>query len=109
MNSQDALLEAWKTFVPPEPPQIFYRLYHDEHGNPLYYSMQHHEGQYIEITQEQYNLSSPWVRVQHGRLIEHRPVTTSKLRPSDQGTLCHELDVCIVVDQKPGTYWQTHG
>jgi hypothetical protein len=88
----------------PLPSPVFYRLYHDQLGYPLFYSMEDEPGTYIEITQQQYINSHSNVRVRDGKLV---PVTwqiAQKVTPSDTGTLCHVQDVSVVVDQN-GTYW----
>ena len=81
---------------------VFYRLYHDESGYPLFYSMEDLPGNYIEIDQETYALASSKVRVIDGKLKKNISTATAKLIPSTIGTACHPEDICIVVpeDQK---------
>lgn len=88
----------------PEPGPLFYRLYHDDHGVPLFYSMEDVPGTYIEITQEVYNRGSSNIRVRNGQLVELTWQTSQKIVPSAQGTQCHPNDVAIVVKQN-GIYW----
>ena len=38
----------------PEPQPVFYSLYHDDQGHPLFYSMEDLPGTYIDVTPEQY-------------------------------------------------------
>jgi hypothetical protein len=88
------------------PQEIFYRLYHDDTGNVLFYSMEHQPGQYIEIDRETFVRSPSNVRVKHGKLVEFRRITTSKLVPTDVGTPCHPNNVCIVVPEtQPHQKW----
>jgi hypothetical protein len=82
----------------PDPVPVAYRLYHDDQGLPLFYSMDTVPGTYIEITQEQYNANSMWVRVVDGKLVERRWQTSAKLAPGETGTPCHPQDVSIVFE-----------
>ena len=88
----------------PEPKPVFYRLYHDEQGRPLFYSMEDVPGTYIEISQEEYAQGKSNIRVKNGRIVEVTWQTAEKLTPSDTGTQCHVKDVAIVVNSN-GTYW----
>jgi hypothetical protein len=88
----------------PVPVPVTYRLYHDDQGCPLFYSMEDLPGTYIEIDQETFAKNSTCVRVRNGKLVEVTWKTTQKIVPSNSGTMCHEQDVAIVVKQN-GTYW----
>jgi len=90
----------WKAWSEPvaAPAPIFFRLYYNERGEPVSYSMEDLPGNYIEIDAETYHRSSSNVRVVDGKLVPvvyKRP--TSKLTPSTAGTPCHPSDVSIVV------------
>ena len=88
----------------PMPVPVTYRLYHDDQGCPLFYSMEDLPGTYIDIDQETFAKNSTRVRVRNGKLVEVTWKTTQKIVPSNSGTMCHEQDVAIVVKQN-GTYW----
>ena len=88
----------------PMPVPVTYRLYHDDQGCPLFYSMEDLPGTYIEIDQETFAKNSTRVRVRDGKIVETTWKTTQKLVPQNSGTMCHPDDVTIVVKQN-GTYW----
>lgn len=92
------MIEYAMDFAEPEP--IFYRLYYDAQGVPLFYSMEDVPGTYIEIDQETYNRNASNVRVRDGKIVELTWKTMTRLEPSNTGTPCHPQDVAIVVDQK---------
>jgi|688.fasta_scaffold47401_2 hypothetical protein len=91
----------------PEPVPIFFRLYYNERGEPVSYSMEDLPGNYIEIDAETYHRSSFNVRVVDGKLVPvvyKRPV--SKLKPSTAGTACAPNNVSVVVaEDRPHTKW----
>jgi len=89
----------------PEPGPVYYRLYHDESGIPLFYSMEDQSGTYIEISQEQYTQASSSVRVRDGQLVTVTWHVAHKLTPSESGTLCHSQDVSIVTADQ-GQRWK---
>jgi hypothetical protein len=103
-NTQN-FLEFWDTYIWPESKPVFFRLYYDDAGHPLCYSMEDHAGKYIEITAEQYAESSGRVTVKNGKLVKQHQTRTSKLIPADTGTPCHPDDVTIVVDSELNQKW----
>ena len=91
----------------PEEVKPVYRLYYGDEGEPLFYSMEHKPGNYIDIDQATFNRASSQVRVVNGQLVStvtHK--TSRKLVPSAQGVACDARDVCVVVDSmQPHTKW----
>ena len=91
----------------PAPAPIFFRLYYNECGEPVTYSMEHLPGNYIEIDAETYRRSLSNVRVVDGKLVPvvyKRP--TSKLKPGTVGTPCSTENVSVVVaEDQPHIKW----
>lgn len=75
---------------------IFYRLYYNDEGFPLYYSMEDLPGQYIDIDQPTYSRSPSNVKVINNKLVEISLSLSEKIIPGDDGTSCHPDDVSIV-------------
>lgn len=101
----EALAAAQSTFGPPAEP--LRRLYHDDHGHPLFYSQEDLPGKYVDVTPDQFMIGSMRVRVRDGKLIENQRLATPKLVPADSGTPCHPQDITIVVtENKPHQRWQ---
>ena len=99
MNNNEIFEEFWANYSWPESVPVFYRLYYNESGEPVVYSMEDRPGKYIEITAEQFAASDPHVRVRNGKLIQLQFARTTKLVPSDTGTPCDPANVAIVVDE----------
>jgi hypothetical protein len=93
----------------PESKPIFYRLYYNDTGSPIIYTMEGLPGNYIEVDQSTYVLTPFNVKVIDGKLVYIKPVVTiKKLQPSITGTACDPQDVCIVVDtDQPHVKWTT--
>ena len=90
----------------PEPQQPFFRLYHDDQGNPLFYSMEDRPGTYIEIDQATFARGATNVRVRDGRLVEVTWATTTKLVPGNSGSPCHPDNVAVIVaENQPHIRW----
>lgn len=98
-----------ESFPWPDPKPLSYRLYHDDQGRPLFYTMEAVPGTYIEVDQITYIQGSYQVRVREGRLIQLEPrINVSRLVPDpDSGIPCDPRDVCVVVDSsRPHQKWK---
>lgn len=91
----------------PKPTTQVCRLYHDEHGHVLFYSMEDLPGTWIEVDALTYAAASHDVRVIDGRVIPlPKTVLVDKLRPADHGVCCDPQDICLVVSQdQPHIKW----
>lgn len=98
--------EFWSILAAmPEPQPVFWRLYHDEDGKPITYSMEDLPGTYISIDAETYARACFAVKVKDGRLIELAKLE-QRLMPSDTGTPCYPDNVAIVVPEtEPHQRW----
>lgn len=95
MNEQEEYIIIWDApkIVPPE-----FRLYYDEKGKVVTYTCEKLEGNYIVIDALTFAQARPDVRVIDGRISTVQPtMIITKLMPDDNGTLCAEEDVSIVV------------
>lgn len=99
-ETTENFLKVMREFSWPDPPKILYRVYYDDAGHPITYSMAELSGNYIDISQEDYLLASMDSRVINGRLIHPVKNTAVKLYPGISGTPCHPENVCVVVKEK---------
>ena len=103
--TEQEFLEIWLTR--PDSKPIFYRLYYQDDGTLLYYSMEDLPGKYIEIDLATYQQYRSNVRVVDGKLLVIPTVNTiKKIEPSKHGVPCSPTDVCIVVhSDNPHIKW----
>ena len=98
--------EFWAALAPIEfPKQATYRLYYDDQGYPLFYSMEAVAGNYIELDVETWKNTNV-AQVVDGKIIRHKAPTVPKLIPSQFGTSCDPTDVTIVANEtEPHIKW----
>ena len=102
--TEEEFWAPFKSIVDPAP--VFYRLYHDEQGYLLFYSMEDVPGNYIEIDHEAFSAGSPRVRVVDGQLRHIKTNVSAKLVPSSQGQACDPRDVAVINNDKHAQYWK---
>jgi hypothetical protein len=106
MNDRE-FLDFWRAIEWPKEKAIYYRLYHDDLGQPLFYSHEDTAGKYIDVTPEQFALGDMQVRVVAGALKPRAQPVPPKLMPSTTGTPCYINDAAVVVDQEqPHQRWK---
>jgi hypothetical protein len=102
MRTSQSTDNFWKAWSEPllDPLPIFYRLYYDNNGFPITYSMEDLPGEWIEIDQTTYLIGSHHVKVVDKKIIYQTPGwRNQKLKPNSvSGTCCHPNNVCVVVD-----------
>jgi hypothetical protein len=104
--TNEEFLEFWNSYKWTEAKPVYYRLYHDDAGKPLFYSGQDLPDRYIDITPEQFALQDMAVQIVDGKIVKRRSTWINKLVPASSGTLCHSQDVAVVVTDQPGQYWE---
>jgi len=101
----------WQAWADPVelPKPIFYRLYYDQQGHLLCYSMEDLPGTYIEIDSATYAQGLLNVQVINNQIhVIKKGVGISQLRPCEQGTSCDPRDVCVIIDKHlPHINWNT--
>jgi len=83
---------------PAEHSELEYRLYYNDLGEPVFYSIDKELGNYIIVDKETYASGRYDVRVIDGKLIKPRQYVYQKLVPVAQG-----IDVAIVT---PDQTWK---
>jgi len=104
--SEQEFLEFWHNYKWTDAKPVYYRLYYDDAGLPLFYSHEELPGKYVDVTPEQFALQDRAVNVVDGKIVRRRTARMTKLVPADSGTLCHINDVTVVVNDQPGQYWK---
>jgi len=101
------LEEFWAILhAPVEVNPIFFRLYYNDDGTLICYSMEDLPHNYIEIDAETYSRSPSNVRVVNGKIKEVKPASlVKKLVPGEDGVLCDPRDVCVVTKSQPNVKW----
>jgi hypothetical protein len=98
--------EFWDIlFDVPDPKPVFFRLYYDNSGAPLFYSMEDLPGTYIEIDANTYARSSMQVRVRDGKIVEISCRPRGKILPGKTGVACDPRDVAIVSNNNNSVKW----
>lgn len=78
-----------------------YRLYYDDHGRVITYTMEKMEGNYVVVDNQTFAEARPDVRVIDGRISTVNPnFIVCKLMPDEkEGTLAAFEDISILLDE----------
>lgn len=103
----DSFWQAVTEFVPDSPVEVEYRLYYDEHGDPLHYTCEDLPGNYLVISAEIYAQGRYDCKVINGKIKYPSQTRYAKLVPSTKGTGCYIKDVSIVSPTDTDSqYWK---
>ena len=92
--------EALKLVKPIKKQEIFFRLYYDDDGNVITYSMEDLPGKYIEINAEQFAIGNRNIYIKNGKIYKKKQLSIGKLIPTEEydGT-----DITVIKDK---TQWK---
>lgn len=101
----EQLFEALKNLKSPPEANKEFRLYYDDRGEPLFYSMEQHDANFIVVDAETYAQGRYDIVIDdQQRIVPKARFRYKKLIPADVGTACHASDV-MIVDQQGSQYW----
>ena len=104
--TEEEFFSIWASQTPHIHQAPEYRLYHDENGFPLFFSMEDLPGNYIVVDQDVFLGGAKNIRVIDGKLKIYQIVFGKKLVPADQGQACDPRNVCVVVaEDQPHVAW----
>ncbi len=85
-----------------------FRLYYDDAGNVLYYSMEDLPGTFLVIDRLTFDQQRFDIRVKDSKIVKLNHPASWKLAPSESGTACHPDDVSLVVSNtvQHKQYWE---
>lgn len=104
--TEEEFFTIWQNQKSATPTEPEYRLYHDDEGFPLFFSMESVPGNYIIVDRDTYHNSPKHIRVIDGKIVVYKTVFSKKLVPATTGVACAVNDVCVVVDSnQPHVAW----
>lgn len=94
-----------------EQPQqnLEFRLYYNDDGSVLHYSMEDLPGNYIVVDRLTFDQARYDVRIKNGKIVKQRHPASWKLAPADEASYaCHKKNVAIIVanDYANKVYWK---
>ena len=90
-----------------KPVDFTYRLYYNKDtGEPIAYSMEELNGEFVEVSQEQYHQGRYDVVVKDNTLVSITNMQyVRKLVPDTEGVACHKTNV-LIVDKTSSARWK---
>jgi hypothetical protein len=86
-----------------------FRLYYNEHGEVLCYSMEDLPGNYISIDRQTFDQARVDILVKHGKIIKISNPISWKLAPAnEENYACHAQDVTVIVpvEHEQRKFWK---
>lgn len=108
-NFWEAIEQLGGTAMEVVPVELERRLYYDENGDVVTYTMEDLPGNYIIVSQEIFDQVRTDIKIKDGEIIRITRSNSWKLQPSDnKSTPIHPSDVSIVVNSKYSkpAYWE---
>jgi hypothetical protein len=106
MADLDQFLRESYELLPPLPEaRQEYRVYFDDQGQLLFYSMEDLPGNYVVVDREFFAGSPTNVRLRNGKLVVITSATSSKLVPAVDGVSCDLRDVAVISNGIPCQKW----
>lgn len=98
-------IQALKSFKPRPKPLAEPRLYYDNDGNVICYSMDHLDGNYILVDVDVYAQGRYDIVVKNDVLHYPSKLTHGKIKPSITGTPCHAFNA-LIIDIQSKNFWK---
>lgn len=85
--------------------ELEYRLYYNSDGKPLFYTTEKPDGDYIEVSKNDYERGRHDIIIRDGKICFLNDIShSSKLVPSSEGTATHPENI-LLVDTESSFYW----
>lgn len=101
----DFLRDALSQLPPLPESRQEYRVYFDDNGQLLFYSMEDLPGNYVVVDREFYASTPTNVRLREGKLVVISAPTSTKLVPSEHGVSCDARDITVISEHQPCQTW----
>lgn len=101
-------LEEFNKFAEQKNNDIEFRLYYDNDGNPLFYTTEKLEGNFVIIDNETYSRGDYQnIKVKDGKILQKNPLDSAKLVKHDsEGFCCNTKDISIIDETNNGQRWK---
>jgi hypothetical protein len=101
----ESFIQALRSFRDKKRVNAELRLYYDDHGNVICYSMDHLDGNYIIVDVDVYAQGRYDIVVKNNVVHYPSKTTHGKIKPSITGTPCHVFNA-LIVDIQSKNFWK---